>query len=103
MGHVADVCRPTPHDDPRSYGEGDSEVKATRPEAAQFPKRQRVGSWSPAGSSPEPVRPEMAGKTPQGPASTIRSTKLSRRSWDFDEDEQDFGEKKNPPKPHASP
>jgi hypothetical protein len=30
MGHVADVCRPTPHDDSRSYGEGDSEVKVTR-------------------------------------------------------------------------
>jgi hypothetical protein len=30
MGHTADVCRPTPHDDPRSYGEGDSEVQATR-------------------------------------------------------------------------
>jgi hypothetical protein len=30
MGHVADVCRPTLHDDPRSYGEGDSEVKTTR-------------------------------------------------------------------------
>jgi hypothetical protein len=24
------------------------------------------------------------------------------KSWDFDESEQDFGEKKNPPKPHAS-
>jgi hypothetical protein len=31
MGHVADVCRPTPHDDSRSYGEGDSEVKVTIP------------------------------------------------------------------------
>jgi hypothetical protein len=30
MGHAADVCRPTPHDDPRSYGEGDYEVQATR-------------------------------------------------------------------------
>jgi hypothetical protein len=30
MGHVADVCRPTPLDDSRSYGEGDSEVKVTR-------------------------------------------------------------------------
>jgi hypothetical protein len=30
MGRVADVCRPTPHDDLRSYGEGDSEVKVTR-------------------------------------------------------------------------
>jgi hypothetical protein len=24
-------------------------------------------------------------------------------SWDFDENEQDFGEEKNPLKPHASP
>jgi hypothetical protein len=31
------------------------------------------------------------------------STKPDKRSWDFDEDEQDFGEEKNPPKPHASP
>jgi hypothetical protein len=45
----------------------------------------------------EPARPETAWRTPQGP------TKSNRRSWDFDEDEQDFGEKKNPPKPHASP
>jgi hypothetical protein len=26
-----------------------------------------------------------------------------QESWDFDEDEQDFGEKKNPPKPHTNP
>jgi hypothetical protein len=32
-----------------------------------------------------------------------RATKLDQKSWDFDEDEQDFGEKRNPPKPHASP
>jgi hypothetical protein len=30
MGCVTDVCRPTPRDDSRSYGEGDSEVKVTR-------------------------------------------------------------------------
>jgi hypothetical protein len=30
MGRAADVYRPTPHDDPRSYGEGDSEVRAIR-------------------------------------------------------------------------
>jgi hypothetical protein len=30
MGRAADVCRPIPHDDSRSYGEGDSEVKVTR-------------------------------------------------------------------------
>jgi hypothetical protein len=26
-----------------------------------------------------------------------------QESWDFDEDEQDFGEKENPLKPHANP
>jgi hypothetical protein len=50
-----------------------------------------------------PARPETAGKIPQDPASTTRSTKSGRRPWDFDEEEQDFGEKKNPPKPRASP
>jgi hypothetical protein len=30
MGHVTDICQPTPHDDSRSYGEGDPEVKVTR-------------------------------------------------------------------------
>jgi hypothetical protein len=32
-----------------------------------------------------------------------RPTKPDWRSWNFDEDERDFGEKENPPKPHASP
>jgi hypothetical protein len=31
------------------------------------------------------------------------ATKPDQKSWDFDEDKQDFGEKRNPPKPHASP
>jgi hypothetical protein len=31
------------------------------------------------------------------------SSRAGPESWDFDEDEQDFGEKRNPPKPHASP
>jgi hypothetical protein len=30
MGHIADICQPTSHDDSRSYGEGDSEVKVIR-------------------------------------------------------------------------
>jgi hypothetical protein len=30
MGRAADVYRSTPHDDLRSYGEGNSEVKETR-------------------------------------------------------------------------
>jgi hypothetical protein len=42
----------------------------------------------------------MAREAPQGPA---RPTKPDKRSWDFDEDEQNFGEEKNPLKPHASP
>jgi hypothetical protein len=33
----------------------------------------------------------------------IRVTKPDQESWDFDEDEKDFGKRKNPPKPHASP
>jgi hypothetical protein len=32
-----------------------------------------------------------------------KSTKPNQRPEDFDEDERDIGEKKNPPKPHASP
>jgi hypothetical protein len=32
-----------------------------------------------------------------------RAIKPDQKSWDFDESEQDFGEKRNPPKPHASP
>jgi hypothetical protein len=31
-----------------------------------------------------------------------RSTKSNQRLEDFDENERDFGKKKNPPKPHAS-
>jgi hypothetical protein len=30
MGRAADVYRPIPHDDSRSYGEGNSEVKVIR-------------------------------------------------------------------------
>jgi hypothetical protein len=33
----------------------------------------------------------------------IGATKPDQKSWDFDESEQDFGEKRNPPKPHAGP
>jgi hypothetical protein len=64
---------------------------------------QFTGSRLPAGPSSKPVCPETAGGTLQGLASTIRSTRPSRRPWDFDKDEQDFGEKENPPKPHAGP
>jgi hypothetical protein len=51
----------------------------------------------------EPAHLEMAEGTPQDSTSMTRATKLDQKSWDIDEDEQDFGEKRNPPKPHASP
>jgi hypothetical protein len=35
--------------------------------------------------------------------SRTRATKPDQESRDFDENEQDFGEKRYPPKPHASP
>jgi hypothetical protein len=31
------------------------------------------------------------------------ASKPDEESWDFDGSEQDFGEEKNPPKPHANP
>jgi hypothetical protein len=33
----------------------------------------------------------------------IMATEPDQKSWDFNKDEQDFDEKRNPPKPHASP
>jgi hypothetical protein len=65
--------------------------------------RQHAGSRPPAGSRLEPARPEMAGGTLQNITSRTRATKPDQKSWDFDDSEQDFGEKRNPPKPHDSP
>jgi hypothetical protein len=45
----------------------------------------------------------MAGGVPHDLASKTATSRLDQVSWDFEEDEQDFGEKKNPPKPHANP
>jgi hypothetical protein len=50
----------------------------------------------------EPARPKTARRSLQDPASTTRATEPDQKSWDFDEDEQDFGEKRNPLNPHAS-
>jgi hypothetical protein len=55
------------------------------------------------GRTLEPARLETARRTPQDSTSMLRATKPDQKSWDFDKDEQDFGEKRNPPKPHASP
>jgi hypothetical protein len=72
-------------------------------------KSQGAGQWrtaawrSPAGSVSEPAHPETAGNTPQDLTSRLIASESNKESWDFDEDKQDFGEKRNPPKPHHSP
>jgi hypothetical protein len=33
----------------------------------------------------------------------IKTTEPDQKPWDFDKNRQVFGEKRNPPKPHASP
>jgi hypothetical protein len=83
--------------------------------AALAAAREQDPRWCkfPGGSTParglqpgrisEPARPEAVGGTPQDSTSMTRATKPGQKSWDFDESEQDFGEKWNPPKPHASP
>jgi hypothetical protein len=58
---------------------------------------------SPAGSVSEPARPETAGNTPRDLTSRPTASESNKESWDFDKSDQDFGEKRNPPKPHASP
>jgi hypothetical protein len=45
----------------------------------------------------------MAGGVPRDLASKPATSSLDGKSWDFGENEQDFGEEKNPPKPHANP
>jgi hypothetical protein len=57
----------------------------------------------PAGSDLEPARLETAGGVPRDLASKPVISRPDEESWDFDGNEQDFGEEKNPPKPHANP
>jgi hypothetical protein len=117
MGHVADVRQPTSHDDSGNYDGGDSEVKMTRLATGalrQPPRGNKTrsgassqeaarGSRPPAGSRLEPACPETAGGAPRDVTLRTIATKPDQKSWDFDESEQVFGEKSNPPKPHASP
>jgi hypothetical protein len=56
-----------------------------------------------AGSDLEPAHLETAGGVPRDLAPRPATSRPDRESWDFDKNEQDFGEKKNPPKPHANP
>jgi hypothetical protein len=45
----------------------------------------------------------MARGIPRGSALKLATSRSDEESWDLDENGQDFGEKKNPPKPHANP
>jgi hypothetical protein len=56
-----------------------------------------------AGSDLEPARLETAGGVPCDLTSRPATSRPNKESWDFDGNEQDFGEEKNPPKPHANP
>jgi hypothetical protein len=69
----------------------------------QIPRKLCTGSRPPAGLSLEPVRHEMSGGIPRDLASNPATSRPDGESWDFDKNKQDFGKKKNPPKPHASP
>jgi hypothetical protein len=45
----------------------------------------------------------MAGGVPRDLASKPATSRPDKESWDFDGNEQDFSEEKNPPKPHVNP
>jgi hypothetical protein len=62
-----------------------------------------TGLRPPAGLSLELVHLETAGGIPHDLASKPATSRPDEESWDFGENEQDFGEEKNPPKPHANP
>jgi hypothetical protein len=111
MGYVADVCQSTPHDDSGSYDGGDSEVKMTRLATGTL-RQPQCGSKTRSGTSSKEAAHRLAaaswvtpgaGAVPCDLASKPATSKPDQESWDFDENEQDFGEEKNLPKPHANP
>jgi hypothetical protein len=57
----------------------------------------------PAGLNLEPAHLETAGGVPCDLTSKPATSRPDRESWDFDRNERDFGEERNPPKPHANP
>jgi hypothetical protein len=65
--------------------------------------RLATAKQPPAGLDLEPACLETAGRVPRDLASKPATSKPSKESWDFDGNEQDFCEEKNPPKPHANP
>jgi hypothetical protein len=59
MGHDADVCQPTSHDDLGSYGGGDSKVKTTRLATGAL-RRPPCGSKTRSGTSFEEAARRLA-------------------------------------------
>jgi hypothetical protein len=45
----------------------------------------------------------MAGDIPRDLTLRPATSRPDKESWDFNGNKQDFGEEKNPPKPHANP
>jgi hypothetical protein len=121
MGRVADMCQSTPHDDSGSYDGGDSEVKMIRlaTSALRRPRREiktRSGTSSKgaayrlatarqpaAGLNPESAHLETTGGLLRDLSSKPATSRPDKESRDLDGNKQDFGEEKNPPKPHANP
>jgi hypothetical protein len=65
--------------------------------------RLAIAKQPPAGLDLEPARLEMAGGVPRNLTSKPVTSRPDRESWDFERNKQDFGEERNPPKPHANP
>jgi hypothetical protein len=59
MGHDADVCQPTSHDDSGSYDGGDSEVKMTRLATGAL-RRPQHRSKTQSGTSSEEAAHRLA-------------------------------------------
>jgi hypothetical protein len=51
----------------------------------------------------EPASLETAEGVPRDSASKPATSRPDKESWDFNRNEEDFGEERNPPKPHANP
>jgi hypothetical protein len=120
MGHFADASLISSRDVLWNHY-GGRRVKMTRQDAGALCRPQHgirtqsgtsfegaahrlvTAEQPPAGSDLEPARLETAGGVPRDLALRPATSKPDKESWDFDGNEQDFGEEKNPPKPHANP
>jgi hypothetical protein len=80
MGHVADVRRPTPHDDSRSYGEGDSEVKMIRLDTGAL-RRPPRGNEFRSGASPQEAARRLAAHRLAVASRATTGAGSSRDSW----------------------